>query len=103
MTLPLEDPQNPWIRTHGRPSADCGLLPDQMIDLLRKLGPGRYAYRMATTAQFNGRDGVDYVIAWRPHVGDPDITADEAALACRRARAVAEFLAGTDQAIRGAA
>ncbi|WP_303828908.1 hypothetical protein [Asticcacaulis taihuensis] len=103
MTLPLEDPQNPWIRTHGRSSADCGLKPDQMIDLLRKMGAGRYAYRMGTTAEFNTREGADYVIAWRPHVDDPDMPASEVALARRRARAVAEFLAGRDLSIRGAA
>jgi len=74
-----------------------------MIDLLRKMRAGRYAYRTATTAEFNARDGADYVIAWRPHIDDPDLPAAEAAQARRRARAVADFLAGTDHSIRGAA
>jgi hypothetical protein len=103
MTLPMHDPQNPWRRTSGRSSTGCGLSLIQGVDLLRKVGPGRYAYEMAATPLFEARAAEAYVIAWRPHQGDPDTPATETALARRRAQAVADFLSGSMLCLRGVA
>lgn len=103
MTVPFQDPENPWIMTKGRNSHDCGLNPEQRIDRLRKVGLGRFAYDMDVPAAFDAKAGPAYVAAYRPHASDAPHAPTTQIEAEAMARETAIALSALDMSIRSRA